>query len=88
MANAEHITDFIDAIACGVDHFLAGDVTVFSMHDEFAIGFAGDIFHRIESINLGTRLARLAGQCEGNSGRVDIAIQRIPPGTEQTFGIH
>ena len=87
MAHAEHRADLVDPVTGRVDHFLAGDIAVLAVHDELAAGLARDALDRVEAIHLGAGLARLARQREGNPGRVDIAVERVPPGAEQSVGV-
>ena len=88
VVDAEHVTDLVDAITGRVDDFFTGDITVLAVHDKFAVGLARDAFDRVEAVNLGTGGARLARQREGDAGRIDIAVERIPPGAAQTVGVH
>ena len=88
MIDAEHAADFVDAVTGGVDHLLAGDIALFGVHDEFAVGLAGDALDRVEAIHFGACGACLARQRKGDAGRIDIAIERIPPGAQQAVGGH
>ena len=83
MVYPEHVADLVNAITGCIDDLLAGDVAVFAVYDEFTVGFARDAFDRVETIYLGPGCARLTRQCKGDASRIDIAVQRIPPGAEQ-----
>ncbi len=88
VGDAEHVAHLVDPVAGRVDHLFAGDVAVFAVHDKFAVGLARDAFDRIEAVHLGARRTRLARQRKGNAGRIDVAVERIPPGAEQAVGVH
>lgn len=80
MADAEHVADFVDAVAGCVDHFFAANVAFQRVHDKFAVGLARNAVDRIETINIGTGFACLARHGKGDARGIDVAIERIPPG--------
>src|SRR5690606_6943916 len=83
----EHAADLVHPVAGGVDHDLAGDIAVLRVHDEFAVRLAGDVFDRVEAMDLGAGGTRAPGQGEAELGGVDVAVERVPPRAEQAGGL-
>ena len=80
--NTQHVADLVDPVATGIYHLLAGDIAIFRVHDKFTAGVATDVFNRVETIDVGTGFSRLARQCLGNAGRINVAVEWIPPGPD------
>ena len=80
--NTQHRAHLVHPVTgCVHDHF-AGNVTLLSMDDEFAVSFTGNVFYRVEAVYLSTCLTGIACQRESQLCGIDVAIQRIPPGTQ------
>ena len=84
MLNTHHLSDLIDTITAGINHFLTSDITIFSVNDKLTVGFAAYVFHRIKTIHVGASLTCMPRQCSGNARWIDITIEWIPPGTQHS----
>ena len=67
MRDAEHLSDFINAVTTGIDYLFTSDVTMSGVYDEFATSCSADLFHWVEAIDFGTGFSRLSGERKSNT---------------------
>ena len=84
MLDLHHRADFVAPVAARIDDMLSGDVALVGVNDPFASRACGQTGDRCVAVDFSPRPARPPGQRLAQLGRIDIAVQRIPQGTEQS----
>lgn len=79
MANAHHGTDFVHAIAAGVHHYVAVNVATLCVNGPSVVEPLRQSNDWHVAMDFGTDAACPTGQSLAKRGRIDVAIERIPP---------